>query len=540
MMWRTAAAQTHSPGVVLYNGVSLGSPWPPRWQSPPEHPIIPPYLAQPPRVIPIDVGRQLFVDDFLIADTTLTRRFHQPVYHAANPVVRPDQPWEQRDEMAERTGIPVNPAAMVFSDGVFFDPRDRVFKMWYMGGYGMSTCLATSDDGVSWRKPSFDVVAGTNIVDVRNRDSTTVWLDQHERDPRARFKMSAWYDHTLVLLTSPDGVHWTEIGQTGRVGDRSTFFYNPFRNVWVFSIRADQSTGPVTGRYRRYLETADFAAARRLQTGDAVAWVKADSKDVAAAGMRTPPELYNLDAVAYESVMLGLFSVWRGEPGDREKLNDVTVGFSRDGFHWHRPDRRPFLPISSEAGAWNWANVQSAGGCCLLVGDQLHFYVSGRQGRPGSNAPGVCATGLATLRRDGFASMDWTPEEGGVSRGRLDSREGTLTTRTLSFGGGYLFVNYESRGGELRAEVLDEDGRVIQPFTRDACEAVRGDGTRQPVRWSSGEFQALAGREVRLRFSLSRGRLYAFWVSTWTSGESRGYVAAGGPGLSGPLDTRAS
>jgi hypothetical protein len=39
-------------------------------------PTAPPYLTSPPEVIPIDVGRQLFVDDFLIAETTLKRTFH--------------------------------------------------------------------------------------------------------------------------------------------------------------------------------------------------------------------------------------------------------------------------------------------------------------------------------------------------------------------------------------------------------------------------------------------------------------------------------
>ena len=52
--------------------------------------------------------------------------------------------------------------------------------------------------------------------------------------------MSIWYDHALLLYVSPDGIHWAKIGQTGRAGDRSTFFYNPFRKVWVFSVRADQ------------------------------------------------------------------------------------------------------------------------------------------------------------------------------------------------------------------------------------------------------------------------------------------------------------
>jgi len=50
---------------VLYNGIVLGQPWPPRYRYVSPTPITPPYLADPPAVIDIDVGRQLFVDDFL-------------------------------------------------------------------------------------------------------------------------------------------------------------------------------------------------------------------------------------------------------------------------------------------------------------------------------------------------------------------------------------------------------------------------------------------------------------------------------------------
>jgi hypothetical protein len=46
------------------------------------------------------------------------------------------------------------------------------------------------------------------------------------------------------------------------------------------------------------------------------------------------------------------------------------------------------------------------------------------------------------------------------------------------------------------------------------------------------ELSKLHGQTVRLRFNLTNGDLYAFWVSPWTSGESRGYTAGGGPGLS--------
>ncbi|MEO8681189.1 MAG: glycosyl hydrolase family 32 [Vicinamibacterales bacterium] len=524
-----------APAEVLYNGITLGSPWPPRLQYPEEHPVLPPYLADPPAIIPIDTGRQLFVDDFLIEETSLDRVHHHATYHPANPIVKPDQPWELNDDYAERTHTEPNPSAMVFSDGVFYDPKDRLFKMWYMGGYGMNTCLATSSDGITWAKPAFDVVAGTNIVSKAARDSSTVWLDLESADPRQRYKMSLFNDNRLLLYTSPDGVHWLQVGSTGRTGDRSTFFYNPFRRVWVFSIRADQYIGSVSGRYRQYVEATDFAATRDWSRLAPVAWVKADSSDYARAGVAERPELYNLDCVAYESVMLGLFSIWRGESNQREKINEIAVGFSRDGFHWHRPDRSSFLSVSEEVGSWNWANVQSAGGGCVVVGDRLHFYVSGRQGRPGTGAPGVCSTGLATLRRDGFASMDWLPGEARTLR-RGPVAAGTLITRPVTFSGGHLFVNADLTGGELRVEVLDRAGRVVAPFTATACIPVTGDGTRLGVSWSAGSLASLAGQPVRFRFTLTRGRLYAFWVSVWPTGQSRGYPAAGGPEFAGAVD----
>jgi hypothetical protein len=42
---------------------------------------------------------------------------------------------------------------------------------------------------------------------------------------------------------------------------------------------------------------------------------------------------------------------------------------------------------------------------------------------------------------------------------------------------------------------------------------------------------------VQFRFYLKSGKLYAFWISDKESGASNGYVAAGGPGFTGPTDT---
>lgn len=518
---------------TLYNGVVLPSPWPPRRVPPTGVVERPPYLASPPAVIDIDIGRQLFVDDFLIEESALHRTFHQATYHPASPVLEPERDWETRDPQALNTKTAPNPAAMVFSDGVFFDPHDELYKMWYMAGYQQATALATSTDGISWQRPNLNVVAGTNIVAPFHRDSSTVWLDHEAATRESRFKMATYVfaANALRLSESADGIRWRTVGDSGPCADRSTFFRNPFRKVWVFSLRADDNSG--VRRYRRYFESPQFAQAQ-WPANAPVAWVGADSLDLTRPDLQSMPELYNLDAVAYESVMLGLFTLFRGEQSNREKPNDVCVAFSRDGFHWDRTSRQPFLTVSERPGDWNHANVQSAGGGCLIVGDRLHFYVSGRQGIAGTSLPGRCTTGLATLRRDGFASLtDEWPR--GTPRRVIGDRT-SIVTRPLRFSGSHLFINAEA-AGEIRVEVQDAQGRAIAGYAAADCVPVRGDSTKHPVRWrSNATLAALKGQTIRLRFTVNRSRLYAFWIAASRDGRSRGYVAAGGPGFTRSYD----
>lgn len=499
-----AANRVHSPRLhaaeeeVLYNGIRLPSPWPPRISDVPKTPTTPAYLTAPPSVIPIDVGRQLFVDDFLVADTTLKRTHHQAVYHAKNPVL---------------TG------GMVFSDGVWYDPVDKVFKMWYLAKGG--TAYATSKDGLTWDKPNLDIKKGTNLVQTSVRDSSTVWLDLEEKDPKKRFKMfrsASWPEKkswTVWVHFSEDGLHWSDPKPTGSCGDRTTVFYNPFRKVWVYSLRH----GWGVPRRRRYWEVKGdvITGAQWGANSNPPMWCGSDNLDPPRPDYKITPELYNLDCVAYESILLGLFTIWRGQFPERPKPNEVCIGYSRDGWSWTRPDRRGFCPISEKKGEWNYGNVQSAGGCCLVLGDQLYFYCSGR-----GNGN---VTALATLRRDGFASMD------------AGDKEGTLTTRVVTFKGKHLFVNVEAPAGELRVEVLDDKDEVIAPFALANCERIQADKTRISVKWKGADDLArVAGKKVKFRFRLTNGKLYAFWVSPDTAGASNGYVAAGGPGFTGLTD----
>ena len=90
----------------------------------------------------------------------------------------------------------------------------------------------------------------------------------------------------------------------------------------------------------------------------------------------------------------------------------------------------------------------------------------------------------------------------------------------------------------MPVEVLDERGEVVAPFSRARCLPLRADKTLERVVWEGQEdLSSLAGKPVRFRFHLRSGRLYSFWVSPDVSGASHGYVAAGGPGFTGPTDT---
>jgi hypothetical protein len=141
-------------GEILYNGIELPYPWPLEYGSVPYEPMPVPYLDNPPNVVPIDVGRQLFVDDFLIETTDMTRTYHQATYYSGNPVIAPETAAEIDEEG--------NWIAGPFSGGAFYDPEDSLFKLWYRGGStgeygGNAQCFATSRDGKNWDRPNLDV-----------------------------------------------------------------------------------------------------------------------------------------------------------------------------------------------------------------------------------------------------------------------------------------------------------------------------------------------------------------------------------------------
>lgn len=141
-----------------------------------------PYLKNPPEIIDVSVGRQLFVDDFLIEENNLRPEYHKAKKFEGNPVLYPEKSWE----------IEQAPAACPKSGGVWYDEEEKIFKMWYEAGWLRNMCYATSADGVHWERSDLDIEPGTNKiltyegyeqeafksgVSYLRPDSTTVFID---------------------------------------------------------------------------------------------------------------------------------------------------------------------------------------------------------------------------------------------------------------------------------------------------------------------------------------------------------------------------
>lgn len=535
------------PKPILYNGIELPLEWPPRYLDPESaEPMPVPYLEKPRKRLPIDVGRQLFVDDFLIESTDLKRTFHAAKKFEGNPVFKAETARElDASENGERGE---EATTFLGQGGVFWDPAEKHFKMFYVAGWRGPLSLATSTDLVHWTRPDLGIAGGNALLPQGLRwtgpqlkssgSDNCVWLDLNAANTAERIKFLTCWMHVPKAERAPGFNHSLHVSD-GRIfsvavptdmaaNDYCSFFFNPFRQKWCFSIK---HTGR-RGRCRYYLETSEFL--KGADWSKAVYWTNADRLDLPEPagrypGAGDPPQLYSLNAVAYESMMVGMHYIHRGPnnrvcaEGQFPKLLDLELGFSRDGFHWDRPDRRGFITGSRTEGSWDRAYVHGTAGVFMVLNDQLVFPYMGTSGIAPSGKRGMYtggSIGLAMLRRDGFASMD------------AGEKPGTLTTSPIVFQGRHLFVNVTAPTGELRVEVLSEPGKVLaesKPLTADT--------TKQRIEWTGrADLTEFVGKPVRLRFHLTSGQLYAFWVTPDSAGASNGYVGAGGPAFSGVRD----
>jgi hypothetical protein len=602
-------------GTVLHNGICSRPP--PRRTAPVAVPTEPDYIAAPPPLINISLGRQLFCDRFLVDSMHGVRMTSHSAAWDAEALLPQDKAWETvpilpmhpLPRAGRRRWPPAQSTRLAYSHpysgGLWWDEQQRLYRLWYVcslwngtatatepwrrlhtHGWTGGCCYAESTDGRTWRKPTLDVVNGTNIVLTEISDGITVW-----RGPTGGWLMAAVPEKhecmAFSLYASSDGIHWTlRVEKSGPILDRSTVWYDALRSRWVVSIKDNfgNRLGGMQRRARSWWTARDLLENNGSQWQRHAsncgspecpwAWLSADSADPPnpVIGDRFPPEIYNVDGTNYESVNLIFIAIFRGFGGGGDRvtgeLNELHLGYSRDGFQVFRPSnpnatRKAFLAPSWPTASWHHTDVQSVGGGLVLSDDDtLRIYVSARSGLPHtghSHSPGGNRTmGFATLRRDGFISADdtgelWRPHGCGQDSCQV-AAPGMILTRPMIFESRlvHLFVNVQIRyGGFLQVEVLCGNVTILGAH-RSVVGSLNAQGTvqdpdgfsstRARITWPglADNLSAVAGEPVQIRFYLSGVSLYSFWVAASTCGESRGWLGAGGPGTIGGRDLRGS
>lgn len=472
--------------------------------------------------------RQLFLDDYGIDSMQgLRRTMHQPAKRGA--VIEPQRPWE---------------GALQTRSAPVWDLQEQIYKLWVFSNGEMN--YLTSKDGIVWERPPLRQKAWqgspeNNIVTVdpalnwpENAIENVVY-DPDEPNPERRYKgFLGCFDRRLIA--SPDGIRWTLIAEEIKL---------PSQDESNLSLDADSGTFLATlkgrgphGRSQNIWTSRDFIhwerqglfsadeEDQRLAVGNAE---RRFADPAAKSPFYNIPEKYNCDVYnlglfRYEELYIGLPSMfhqtgkvdgsWEGfdrygmsderretykRDGDWSGFHPVQLMCSRDLRNWHRlGDRQPFIDLSPlGVGAYDLETILPPSSP-VVKGEELWFYYTGLQSYGGNfaykdDSGAIC---LAVLRRDGFVSVD------------ADEQIGTLLTVPLVFHGTRLYVNADAGGGFLEATVLNERNEPVA-----VAERIVSDDTRHEIRWASGGLADARGQAVRLRFTLRRSSLYAFWFA---------------------------
>lgn len=474
-------------------------------------------------------GKQLFLDDDLIAEMRgLQKQLHQPKKFGKNPVLKRDKPWE-----------PSGPGYAT----LIYDPEEKLFKLWYetWGQKEATSALlmyATSPNGIDWTKPAVNE-QGTNQVrqpTANGFQGSGIFRDARDPDPARRYKMifSCQPDGTSKSLTtalafSPDGIHWTQHSDLNIIPFSDTQIcpaWDARRLKHVAYLRF----GPPNIRLISRIESDDF-----VHWSPKVTVLRQTKLDGPLA-----TQFYQMAPFASGNYYFGLIAAYHNESlkpisdaapwTDRKNLH---LAYSRNGVTWSRVGSRGaiparelnedkdwkqialdavFLPYGEKDKDWDWGTVSPISTPePIIVKDEHWFYYVGINAKnwwtwsgdppkldpiPKEPDKGV---GLATLRLDGFVSVDAGEEPG------------TMTTKPLVFLGDSLVVNAEAQGGSLTLEALDPEGNIIDGFSAADCNPITTDNVRHVITWKGeSDCHLLQGRPIRLRFTMKQARLYSF------------------------------
>ena len=502
-----------------------------------------------------DIGnrKQLFLDDHMIESLVDAQRVLNPaVKNRNNPVLKADRSWEGHyiglgqvvyDEgegifkmwyrtsdgfTAKKGGERLRPYRWDFSEKEGRAVREEVDEIYgysaYAGRNDWINLYATSRDGVHWEKPNLGLVEfqgsrNNNILPSENFVPT--YYDPNDPDPKKRYKkvvkregsrrpksdpgLYAWDGVEVDLFHSPDGIEWVPYeGNPRKVGEGFPWWdrrWGQFVSNW----------DPLRKTYVKYLENClhrycpiGKRVIGRAESPDMIHWSEMETILIPDEKDFPDTEFYGMPVFYYEGFSVGLIWIFR----TTNTLHYPTLAVSRDGVDFQREFREPLIRVG-DYGDFDESTVYVSKPW-VHDGKIWIFYYGGNWRGPealyekGDKA--TFAVGLATLPEDGFVSVD---------AGKI--RPGKLVTRPFTFQGKNLVVNFQAskhnHGAgqpEIKAELLGVSHEPIDGFKLDQSDPVRTTGNHE-MRWQrKGDVGALAGKPVRIRFSIRNAKLYSF------------------------------
>lgn len=462
---------------------------------------------------PVEINQesQLFADDYLIdGKISLFRRLNQPL-KSRTPLVVAEKPWE---------GNGITYGCLIEGDDCYrlyykSLPGESITNQEFRKkhGYGKYTIsIADSHDGLSFAKPELDnaLIPGSNLIIDEQIDDFTILKDPHAENPEERYKMLSSKDNWwagLSCATSPDGIKWTWTQQyaVAYFGDRCSYWYDPIRKKHIAWSRNYQVEG---GRIIYHKETQDFAD-----------WSYTTTSENMNGGQNRgeipkrvlAPDRYDHEKVQfyggygfwYRSLYFAYIEVYHMQ---WQRL-DVQLACSRDGRNWERLCDREVFIGNGRHGEFDAYWVVPTFNPPVLKNGKLLIHYNGRaepHTQPGfrHTPPGMSgAFALATLREDGFVSLDATGETGILETRvlQLPPKRDILSVNACPFDTRERYVPMK-----LKVEILSAD---YAPLTEHTVE------TKADILWHSFPINRDLPDTVRLRFSLTNGRLYSFRFS---------------------------
>ncbi|HOP11497.1 MAG TPA: hypothetical protein PK629_08395 [Oscillospiraceae bacterium] len=383
-------------------------------------------------------------------------------------------------------------------------------------------CYAESRDGKHFTRPELGICEfegskkNNIIIQEGSLDNISFFLDENPNcDPGEKYKaLTGEFGKDLVLLTSPDGIHFTRkerLDIDGAFDSLNLAFYDKERgeymayyrdlhdytgeNKWtgIRDIRNSRSKDFLHWKHLGQLNYGKNAPDFQMYTNNVRAYERAPHMYIGLPTRYTErnvdPE--NLKYLPDREHREAVIKQW-GRSG--YAMTDTMIMTSRDGLRFRRPSEAYVTPGPERENNWYYGDCYFANAMLQTAGerpgdaDELSIYAGDHY-----RVENVELMRFG-VRLDGFFSLS------------AGYPGGQMTTKPLTFTGDRLTVNFAtSAAGYVKITLCSEDGTPLPGYE---SPRLFGDSVCRPVDFEK-PLSALSGKSVHLRFDLCDADLYS-------------------------------